>query len=77
MPEIFIHLIQFLLDQLVLQLPIDMLFGNLFSLAQAKRATLFEGLMWFLYSSDLIYKFIDIPHGLDLDQDIFVCEIAV
>jgi len=77
MPEIFFHLIQFLFDEFILQLPIEDLLGDLFPFPMVERTALSEGLLWFLSLSDLIHQFIDIPHGFDLHEHILICEIAV
>ena len=45
MPEIFFHLIQFLFDEFILQLPIEDLLGDLFPFPMVERTALPEGLL--------------------------------
>lgn len=45
MLEVFFHLIQFLFDELILQLPIEDLLGDLFPFALVERTALPEWLL--------------------------------
>jgi hypothetical protein len=75
--EIFIHFIQFLLYEFVLQLSIEVLLRDLLALAKIERLAFPEWLMRLFDLSDLINELVDVAYGLYLDEDIFVCEIAV